>query len=135
MSEDGHEAGNETEETLYDRIGGSKVVSKLVFDFYQRVLADPQLGPFFADTPVDKLRTMQAEFFSAALGGPIQYTGRSLSEAHAGRGIGPKHLRLYLDHLLETLHDYDLDDDDRYGIVSRISTYADEITGSTSVDG
>lgn len=135
MSEDGPASDGDAEETLYDRIGGSKVVSKLVFDFYQRVLADPELGPFFAETPVDKLRTMQAEFFSAALGGPIQYTGRSLSEAHAGRGISAKHLRLYLDYLLETLHDFDLDNDDRYDIVSRINTYADEITGATSVDG
>jgi hemoglobin len=126
---------DEAEETLYDRIGGGEAVSRLVFDFYQRVLADPELGPFFVDTPVEKLGTMQAEFFSAALGGPIQYTGRSLSDSHAGRGITAQHLRRYLDHLLETLQGFDLSNDDRYDIVSRINTYADEITGATSVDG
>jgi len=125
----------ESATTLYDRIGGSEAVSELVFAFYRRVLADPELGPFFSHTPTEKLGAMQAEFFAAALGGPVHYSGRSLGEAHAGRGIRPQHLRRYLDHLLATLQEFDLSNDDRYDIVSRINTYADEITGTTSVDG
>ncbi len=121
--------------TLYDRIGGGDTVRRLVTDFYQRVLADPDLRPFFEDVPVDKLAHMQSEFFATALDGPLEYTGRPLSEVHAGLGIRPHHIQLFLDHLLETLEGYEIGRDDRYDIVSRINTYADEITGGVGVDG
>lgn len=121
--------------TLFDRIGGDEAVAELLFSFYQRVLADPELGPFFADTPIDTLQRMQREFFAAALDGPIHYSGRSLSDVHAGRGIRSRHLARFLDHLMSTLQDREIDDTDRYEIYSRINTYADEITGATTVDG
>jgi hemoglobin len=122
-------------QSLYDRIGGDAAIGALVGRFYQRVLADPELAPFFEGIPMDKLRLMQREFFAAALGGPIRYTGRPIGEVHYGLGIEPRHLRRFLAHLLETLRDRDLGEDDVYDIMSRIQTYADEITGTTGVDG
>lgn len=125
----------DTEETLYDRIGGEEAVTSLLTAFYDRVLADPELSPFFTEVPVEKLRIMQREFFSAALDGPIGYRGRGLREIHAGLGIRPKHVRRFLEHLLETLEGQGLDEDDRYDVYSRIATRADDVTGITSVDG
>jgi len=124
------------DETLYERVGGRDGLAGVMTDFYQRVFADDELRPFFADTPVDKLQRMQTEFFAAALEGPIMYSGRPLSEVHAGLGILPRHLRLFLDHLLEALRNRRLSDQDVYEIEGRIAMYADEITGQTSgVDG
>ena len=42
-------------ESLYDRAGGEAGVTTLVGIFYQRVLADPELSPFFAHIPMAKL--------------------------------------------------------------------------------
>lgn len=74
-------------------------------------------------------------FFAAALDGPIQYTGRTMSEVHAGRGIRKRYLARFVDHLVATLHDQQIDESDAYDIISRINTYADEITGDATVDG
>lgn len=73
--------------TLYERVGGKQVIAKLVHQFYNRVVADQELAPFFKSTSMDKLRRMQREFFSAALDGPISYTGKPLSHIHHGKGI------------------------------------------------
>lgn len=128
--------GETDERSLYDRIGGDATVGRLIGAFYERVLNDPELQPFFVDVPLDKLRTMQREFFAEALGGPIRYSGRGLAEVHAGRGIRPRHLRRFLECLLETLQgEADLDEDDRYEIYTRIARRADEITDTTTVDG
>jgi hemoglobin len=116
-------------QTLFVRIGGEQTVAELIGDFYDRVSADPELKPFFKNTPMEKLRRMQREFFSAALDGPITYTGKPLSYVHHGRGITRHHFALYVDHLLETLRDHDITDQDAQEIIGRISTYADEITG------
>lgn len=121
--------------SLYERIGGERVMAPLIAAFYERVLADPELRPFFEGVDMGTLRRMQHEFFAAALGGPLRYTGRPLAEVHAGLGIRPRHLQRFLDHLLETLKGHELAEDDVYDIFSRIALYADEITGTTTVDG
>jgi hemoglobin len=115
--------------TLYERLGGDEAIGEMIYDFYRRVFSDPELSPFFTGVSQDRLQTMQREFFSAALDGPIRYTGRPIYEAHAGLGIELRHLSRFLDHLMETLADRQIDEQDRYDIRSRINTYADEITG------
>ena len=120
--------------TLYDRVGGEATVARLVDAFYERVLADSDLAPFFADSPMQKIRAMQTLFFCAALDGPYEYAGRPLATVHYGRDIRPPHLARFVSHLLETLRELRLGEDDVLEIVSRIDTYADEITGDSSVD-
>ncbi len=125
----------DVKKSLYERIGGPEGVRQLVRDFYDRVLEDKELQPFFMETPMSKLRTMQFELFSAALGGPIEYTGQPLHLVHFGRGIGKQHLQMFLDHLFATLSAQNLEEQEVHEIISRINTYADQITGSPAVAG
>jgi hemoglobin len=123
------------QQTLYERVGGEQTISDLIHEFYDRVLADLELKPFFEKTSMDKLRRMQREFFSAALDGPITYTGRPLGYVHHGRGITKHHFALYVGHLIDTLRDHGINDQDVQDIIGRINTYADEITGDVGSAG
>jgi hemoglobin len=116
-------------QTLYEIIGGQEVIAQLIHHFYDRVLADPALKPFFEHASMDKIRHMQRQFFSAALDGPITYTGKPLSHVHHGRGITRQHFSLYVGHLLETLEGLEINETDVQDIIGRINTYAGEITG------
>ena len=118
--------------TLYERIGGKAAVDQLVDEFYSRVLADPELKPFFIHTPMDRLRHMQYQFFSAALDGPDQYSGEPIYAVHHGKGIDTHHLSLFMDHLLATIKAAHPDEQDVCDIIHRINLYTDEITGSTN---
>lgn len=120
---------------LYDRIGGADGIVRLVSKFYNLVLSDPELAPFFEHTPVDRLLNMQQEFFSAALDGPIRYTGRSLVEVHHGRGIDMKHFARFVQHLLTTLQEFKLNSHEVDEIIARISTQANKVTEDANVDG
>ena len=60
----------------------------------------------------------------------IQYTGRPVIHAHQGRRITRQHFQAFVEHLFETLADYQLGEDDRYAIIARINTYADDVIGS-----
>ena len=114
-------------QTLYDRVGGETGISHLIDDFYGRVLSDAELGPFFAHTPMERLRHMQVEFFTSALGGPLQYAGRPLAHVHHGRGITKAHLRRFTEHLLATLETCALSKQDIQSIYTRVALEADEI--------
>lgn len=122
-------------QTLYERVGGEPEIEKLVEGFYVRVLADPELAPFFAEARLERLRCMQTEFFAAALDGPVCYSGMDLAAAHAGRGIRPRHLARFVEHLVETLRERGIEEQDVQDIASRIHTYTTEITGEVGVDG
>ena len=117
--------------SLFERIGGSAVVDELIEAFYVRVLADPLLAPFFHDTPLDRLRRMQKEFFAMALGGPIAYSGKSLAHAHHGRGVKREHFAHFVQHLVETLKDIGISQEDADHVIEHINTFSNEITGTS----
>ncbi len=134
-----HDGTLAEESNLYQRIGGEAGIERLVQAFYDRVVADPELAPFFEHVPMEKLRTMQKEFFSEALGGPLFYSGRSMREVHAGRGIRKRHLRRFTDHLFEALDagkvEMGLTPREVNEIYNRIALEADEIGGGGAESG
>lgn len=126
------------EATLYDRIGGSGGIVRLVDAFYARVLADPELGPFFKGVEMAKLRRMQVELFSAALGGPQRYTGRPIVQAHAHLKIRLNEYQRFVRHLFETLQEagFELGEQDRYEVIGRLNTLTEDVmSGGTGLAG
>ena len=123
---------NQTEPktSLFDRIGGTPGAIRIIGQFYKRVFADPTLRPYFDGVELEKLQRMQSEFFSAALGGPITYSDRTMQHAHQGLNIQPEQFQAFVGHLFETLKEHDLSEDERYAIIARINTYADDVFSS-----
>ena len=93
------------EVSIFQAIGGEPALVAVVDDFYERVLADPQLAGFFAGANMPKLKGRQVEFFAAALGGPDVYRGASMRDAHAGRGISQADFDQVAFHLTRALAD------------------------------
>lgn len=107
--------------SIYEAIGGQPAVIAAVDEFYRRVLADPDLAQYFAGTSLQRLKGHQAAFFAMALGGPDHYKGRSLREAHAGRGIGDAAFDRVAQHLAGTLGALDVDAVTIEGIIAQVA--------------
>ena len=116
---------------LFEQIGGTAGITELVTAFYYRVLADEELAPFFKNVEIAKLRRMQVELFSAALGGPLKYTGRPMAQAHRHLQIGLPDYQRFTRHLFDTLSaaGFDLTDQERYEVIGRLNTMTDEVMG------
>ena len=78
---------------------------------------------------------MQNEFFCAALGGPINFSGIDLAHAHHGRGIGRAHFGKFVEHLLGSLQSRGISDQDANDVIRRIDTYEEDITSDASENG
>ncbi|GAA3236120.1 group 1 truncated hemoglobin [Actinocorallia longicatena] len=89
--------------SIYDAIGGAGAVSVAVDDFYIRVMADPELAPYFTGTNMSRLKAHQRAFLTAAVGGPELYRGRDMAAVHAGLSISDAHFDRVVDHLVVTL--------------------------------
>uniref|UniRef100_A0A7S0S7R2 Globin n=1 Tax=Chlamydomonas leiostraca TaxID=1034604 RepID=A0A7S0S7R2_9CHLO len=70
------------EQTLLSRLGGFTVLTRVVDDFYARLLSDEQLSPFFQGHSLERLHEKQVKFCSFAFGGSSQYFGRDIAYTH-----------------------------------------------------
>lgn len=117
--------------SLYERVGGEEAIVKLVNAFYLRVFQDDSLVDFFDNVQVDRLKKMQKEFFTIALGGPSDYSDMNLAHAHQGRKINTQHFHAFSNHMFDTLADFNLTDDECYQVISKINTFVDDIVESS----
>lgn len=90
-------------ESDYDRIGGGPAVSRVVERFYELVLADADLAPFFVGVDMSGLKRHQALLISQVLGGPAEFTGRELRVAHEHLPITAEHFGAVVAHLVTAL--------------------------------
>jgi len=100
--------------TAYARVGGAPAVRAVVDRFYERVLADAELRPYFAGLDADALaglRRHQVAMVSQVLGGPREYTGRELGEAHQGLAITDHAYRRVMHLLVGTLWEFQVPED------------------------
>lgn len=75
------------EGTLYDQLGGRSGVERLIDAAMKRVHADPRIKALFADLDRREQRKLFVEQLCAASGGPCEYTGRTMEEAHSGLNL------------------------------------------------
>lgn len=103
--------GTEASMSDYQRIGGGRAVSAVVDRFYESVVADQKLAPFFAETDMNRLKRHQVLLISQIMGGPADYDGSSLREAHSGMDINDDHFGRVVTHLVAALQDASVPDD------------------------
>ena len=122
---------------LYEQIGGADSIARLVDVFYARVLADPELKHFFAGVEMAKLRRMQVELFSAALGGPQKYSGRPMIQAHRHLKIGLHDYQRFIRHLFDTLDEagFGLSEQERYEVIGRLNILTSDVLSATGLVG
>jgi hemoglobin len=97
-----------TNGSVYDLLSGDRgAMRSVTSSFYERVLADELLAPYFAGVDMDRQSVMLAEFLAMAFGGPHAYAGRDLRTAHAGlRGLTDMHFDRVVALLAIALREY-----------------------------
>jgi len=98
--------------TLFDRVGGFGTLSKVVLAFYDRVLDDDDLAPFFDGVDMRGLIDHQTKFVAYLMDGPVSYTDEHLRLAHARLGIDADTFDQMIQAMRETLEDFGLKERD-----------------------
>ncbi len=106
--------------SIFDRIGGFKKVRKIVSDFYDRVLEDEVLTPYFENVDMPRLIDHQTKFFAMLLGGPASYTEEQLGKIHKGMGVTDHAFEVVCELVVETLEDHDLAEADIQDVQSKL---------------
>lgn len=88
---------------IYDEIGGRAVVDLVVDLFYRRLLADPDLAPYFANVDLADQIRRQCSFMAFALGRLPRYDGGSIRETHRPLSLGEAEFAGVAKHLAAAL--------------------------------
>jgi hemoglobin len=115
-----------SETSLYDQLGGEQAITATVGMFYEKIMNDGELAPFFEGLDMNKQINKQIAFMTMAFGGPHDYDGRALREAHSrlvAKGLGHDQFVRVAGHLQSTLETLEVPAD----LIGRVMT----IVGST----
>ncbi|WP_049979452.1 group I truncated hemoglobin [Halolamina rubra] len=116
-------------ETIYAEIGGRDAVESVVSEFYDRVFDDPLLEPYFEGIDREQLYAHQVQFISAVAGGPVDYDGADMQEAHAGMGITGEAFDRVATYLEEALRANGVDEANTEAILTEVGALKPDVVG------
>ncbi len=98
-------------QSIYEKYG-YEAISKIVHDFYARILRSDISAPYFTEYKIERIINHQTELLCSILGGPANYKGRELAQAHRNLSITEEAFDEVGELLLETLEDHGLTDEE-----------------------
>lgn len=120
------------QQSLFDRIGGKDAVKATVTKLYGKVLTDPLLSPFFKGTQIEQLKRSQIAFVTMAFGGPHNYTGKNMRDAHAPlvkQGLTDKHFDAVAEHLINSMKELSVHQDLIDEAIGIVATTRNDVLG------
>jgi hemoglobin len=72
------------EDALYHDLGERTGIAKIVDDATANFLSDDRIKATFDNTNIDRFKGMLTDQLCVVAGGPCEYKGRSMSDAHKG---------------------------------------------------
>lgn len=115
------------EKTLYERLGGQPAVEAVVKDFAGRALADERINKKFAKSNADRLVKNLIDFVCAATGGPCQYNGQSMKEAHKHMAVTEGEFNALVEDLVATLKKFNVPEKEQNELLKALGGLAKDI--------
>lgn len=109
------------ERTLYEKYGGFSQISKIVFSFYDTLLDNDEVGPFFDNVDMSRMVDHQTKFIASLLGGPASYTDNQLRQLHSHLTITDAHFDELEVVLRDALQKHNVDAEDIDVVVAEFS--------------
>lgn len=116
--------------SLYDRLGGQQAVDAVVETFYRKVLTDDRISQFFEDTDMDQQIAKQKSFLSMVFGGPANYSGLDMREAHrhlVKKGLNDSHVDAVIELLGSSLSDHGVGNSDINEVAKIANSVRDDV--------
>ncbi len=116
--------------SLYEKLGGEEAVSAAVDIFYRKVLADDRVNYFFDNIDMDRQAAKQKAFLTMVFGGPNNYTGKDMREAHkplVEKGLNDTHVDVIIEHLGATLKELGVADEDIQQVADIANSVRDDV--------
>lgn len=116
--------------SLYDRLGGMPAISAVVDDFAGNALADPRINKKFARSDATRLVANLKDFVCNATGGPCQYKGLNMKEAHKHMRVTGGEFKALVEDLVKSLDKFKVGEREKRELLSALATMRGDIVRS-----
>lgn len=116
--------------TLFDKLGGFGAVSLIVEEFYDEIERNQITSAYFQGVDMKALTKHQVRFISQALGGPEQYSGKSMVGAHNDFQVSNEAFNEVVTILGDVLGDNGVDEQDIEEVVAILEPLRTSIVSS-----
>ncbi|UQD56757.1 group 1 truncated hemoglobin [Flavobacterium sp. K5-23] len=108
---------------LYDRLGGSSGITKIVNDVVEEHMNNPAINARFLplkEQPehLAQVKKHTIEFFSAGSGGPVKYTGKDMPTAHTGMNVNREEYMHVMEDIFHVLDKHNIDEDSKKDVLA-----------------
>ncbi len=123
----------ESEKSLYERLGGIQGIALVVSDFMDDFMEDEVI---FANPEVKERKTSEAKPYirygvismvCEATGGPCQYTGKDMKAAHDGLNVTEREWDRMVEILANTLAEHNVPEQETQELFEILGTTKDDI--------
>lgn len=128
--------------SLYERLGGVYSIAIVVDDFIDRIMVDPRLNAnSFVDEAHHRVTSQGFKYYVTemvcwATGGPQQYSGRSMRDAHQHLAITPQEWQAFIDDFQQTLDKFHVPQQEQNELKAIVeSTRSDIVVAEQPVTG
>jgi len=109
--------------SLYERLGGAQGISVLVDEIVELHMSNPAIKARFLPQKDDLAHLAQVKqhtcnFLGAGSGGPEQYKGRSMKEAHRGMNVSEAEYMAAVDDILAALQKHGVDEQSQKDVLA-----------------
>ncbi len=89
--------------TLYERLGGKPAITAVVDGMVKNIAADERIAWRFEKTDFDAYKPIFVDFVCMVTGGPCDYQGLSMPNAHSRMGISSEEFDITVGHVLSVM--------------------------------
>lgn len=120
--------------TLYDRLGGIEAISLVVDKFLTNVASDNVINQRFGPTVANEsrlklLRNNLIDQICQGTGGPCQYKGKTMLQAHTGMNITTAEFNALVGDLVSALDFYDVPEKEKSELLAVLGPMQTDIVG------
>lgn len=120
--------------TLYEELGGEADVNAAVDVFYRHVLNDDRINYWFDGIDMERQAAKQKAFMTYAFGGPNNYSGKDMRDAHAhlvDRGLNDSHFDAVAENLAKSLRELEVAEDKIEQVLAIVESTRDDVLNRT----
>lgn len=115
------------ERTLYDDLGGRDGIDAIAEQLLVQTAEDPRIAHHFRNANVIRLHEKLSELICVEADGPCTYTGVSMVEAHAGRGLGEADFNALVENLIDAMEAKQVPRRTQFRLLERLANMFDQV--------
>ena len=96
------------DDALFQDLGGQDGIEKIAQYTTANFLADPRIKATFDNTNMERFEKLLSEQFCVVAGGPCEYKGRSMKDAHKALGLDNADFNAVVEDLQDALDKADI---------------------------